>query len=47
MIDQATILDAFRPGDIIKAKVISMGDSHRSLYLSTAGEEFGVVIGVS
>lgn len=29
--------DSFKPGDIIKAKIISLGDSLRNLYLTTAG----------
>lgn len=36
LVDQVVILDSFRPNDIIKAKVISLGDSSRSLYISTA-----------
>lgn len=36
LVDQVVILDSFRPNDIIKAKVISLGDSSRSLYLTTA-----------
>ena len=38
--------DCFRPGDIIRAQVISLGDS-RQYYLSTAVEEFGVVYATS
>ena len=44
MIDQVVMADSFRPTDIVKAKVISLGDSSRNLYLSTAGEELGVVV---
>ena len=29
--------DSFKPGDFIKAKIISLGDSLRNLYLTTAG----------
>ncbi len=46
MIDQVTVVESFKPNDIVRAKVISMGDSIRNLYLSTAGEDFGVAIGV-
>nr|VVW87927.1 unnamed protein product [Nymphaea colorata] len=38
------MIDSFRPNDIIKAKVISLGDSSRSLYLTTAAEDLGVVV---
>ena len=34
--------NCFRPGDVIKAEVLSLGDS-RSYYLSTAKNELGVV----
>lgn len=34
--------DCFRPGDIVRAKVISLGDA-RSYYLSTADNSLGVV----
>lgn len=36
--------DSYRPGDYIKAKIISLGDSLRNLYLSTAGEDLGVLV---
>lgn len=35
--EQVVISECYRPGDIIKAQVISLGDSSRSLYLTTAG----------
>lgn len=35
--------EMFRVGDIVKASVISLGDE-RSYYISTAGNEFGVII---
>lgn len=35
------------PNDIIRAKVISLGDSSRSLYLSTAAEDLGVLVAKS
>lgn len=34
--------ECFLPGDIIKAKILSMGDS-RKMYLTTAGNDLGVV----
>jgi exosome complex component CSL4 len=36
LVDQVVMIESFRPNDIIKAKVISLGDSSRSLYLTTA-----------
>lgn len=36
----------FRPGDIIRAKVISLGDAH-SYILSTAENELGVIFAES
>jgi len=44
MVDQVVMLDSFRPNDIIKAKVISLGDSSRNLYLTTAAEDLGVLL---
>lgn len=41
--DKVVMNEMFRVGDIIKAVVISLGDE-RSYYVSTAGNEFGVVI---
>ena len=41
-VDSLVIRDCFRPGDIVRAQVISLGDS-RQYYLSTAVEELGVV----
>lgn len=41
--DKVVMNELFRVGDIIKASVISLGDE-RSYYVSTAGNEFGVVI---
>ncbi|GAM19228.1 hypothetical protein SAMD00019534_024030 [Acytostelium subglobosum LB1] len=41
-IDKVEIYKSFRPGDIVVAQVISLGDS-RSYYLSTAKNELGVV----
>eukprot|EP00727_Mastigamoeba_balamuthi_P013966 m51a1_g9192 hypothetical protein (205) ;mRNA; f:83122-83736 len=41
-IDSVCVGACFRPGDVVEAEVISLGDA-RSLYLSTAREELGVV----
>jgi len=41
-IDKVVMFNCFRPGDIVRAEVISLGDS-RSYYLSTAKNELGVV----
>lgn len=38
--------ESFRVGDIVKAVVISLGDE-RNYYVSTAKNEFGVVLAVS
>jgi exosome complex RNA-binding protein Csl4 len=40
-IDKVDMSKCFRPGDIVKAKVISLGDA-RQYYLSTAAAECGV-----
>lgn len=40
--DSVVLKECFRPGDIIRATVISLGDA-RSYYLSTAGNHLGVV----
>mmetsp|Transcript_43875 Transcript_43875/g.85826 ORF Transcript_43875/g.85826 Transcript_43875/m.85826 type:complete len:193 (+) Transcript_43875:44-622(+) len=42
-IDSVEIHKAFRPGDIVRACVISLGDS-KSYYLSTAKNELGVIL---
>lgn len=39
---QVEMYSSFRPGDIVRAEVASLGDS-RSYYLSTAKNELGVV----
>ncbi len=44
--DKVKLADCFRPGDIVRATVISLGDA-RSYYLSTAGNELGVIYAVS
>ncbi|EFJ44695.1 hypothetical protein VOLCADRAFT_76178 [Volvox carteri f. nagariensis] len=41
-IDRVVMYDCFRPGDIVRAEVVSLGDA-RSYYLSTAKNELGVV----
>lgn len=41
--DSVSIPLSFRPGDIVRASVISLGDS-RSFYLSTADNALGVII---
>lgn len=40
--DAVVLAECFRPGDIVRATVISLGDA-RSYYLSTAQNELGVV----
>lgn len=45
-IDKVQIATSFRPGDIVKARVISLGDA-RSYYLSTASNELGVIYATS
>lgn len=40
--DDVQIVNSFRPGDFVRATVISLGDT-RSYYLSTAGPNLGVV----
>lgn len=45
-IDKVKIEECFRPGDIVLAKVISLGDS-RSYYLTTAQNELGVIFATS
>lgn len=41
--DKVVMNDMFRVGDIIRAVVISLGDE-RNYYISTAGNDFGVVV---
>lgn len=45
-VDKVVIYESFRPGDIVRAQVISLGDS-RSYYLCTARNELGVVFATS
>ena len=44
--DKIVLNDMFRAGDIICANVISLGDE-RNYYVSTAGNEYGVVVATS
>ncbi|KAI9366768.1 hypothetical protein DFJ73DRAFT_890871, partial [Zopfochytrium polystomum] len=44
--DKVQIYKCYRPGDIVKAQVISLGDS-RSYFLSTAKNELGVIFAES
>lgn len=41
-IDKVEMTQCFRPGDIVRCRVLSLGDS-RSFYLTTASNELGVV----
>jgi exosome complex component CSL4 len=41
--DKVVIGDVFRVGDVVRAAVISLGDQ-RDYYLSTAGNEYGVLL---
>ncbi|XP_030342726.1 exosome complex component CSL4 isoform X4 [Strigops habroptila] len=41
--DKVEVYKSFRPGDIVLAKVISLGDSQSNYLLSTAENELGVV----
>eukprot|EP01096_Ripella_sp_DP13-Kostka_P002773 TRINITY_DN13829_c0_g1_i1.p1 TRINITY_DN13829_c0_g1~~TRINITY_DN13829_c0_g1_i1.p1 ORF type:complete len:189 (+),score=60.13 TRINITY_DN13829_c0_g1_i1:3-569(+) len=45
-VDRAQVYQSFRPEDIVKARVVSMGDS-RSYQLSTASNELGVIFAKS
>jgi len=45
-VDSVEMYKSFRPGDIVRADVISLGDS-RSYYLSTAKNELGVILAQS
>ncbi|XP_076372848.1 exosome component 1 Csl4 [Tachypleus tridentatus] len=44
--DLVELYKCFRPGDIVLARVLSIGDAH-SYYLSTAEDELGVAISIS
>lgn len=41
--DKVVLGEVFRVGDIVRAVVISLGDQ-RDYYLSTAGNEYGVLL---
>ncbi|NXJ70041.1 EXOS1 protein, partial [Rostratula benghalensis] len=41
---QVEVYKSFRPGDIVLAKVISLGDAQSNYLLSTAENELGVVV---
>lgn len=41
-VDKVVMYDCFRPGDVVRAKVLSLGDA-RSYYLTTADNALGVV----
>ncbi len=43
---QVEILSCFRPGDIVRAEVLSVGDV-RSFFLTTARNELGVIFAKS
>mmetsp|Transcript_10078 Transcript_10078/g.11468 ORF Transcript_10078/g.11468 Transcript_10078/m.11468 type:complete len:196 (-) Transcript_10078:181-768(-) len=45
-VDAVEIYKSFRPGDVVRAQVISLGDT-RSYYLTTAKNEFGVILAQS
>ncbi|PNJ86840.1 EXOSC1 isoform 3 [Pongo abelii] len=42
--DKVEIYKSFRPGDIVLAKVISLGDTQSNYLLTTAENELGVVV---
>jgi exosome complex component CSL4 len=44
--DKIQVYKCYLPGDVVKAKVISLGDT-RSYYLSTAENELGVILATS
>ncbi|KAI5924373.1 hypothetical protein F4810DRAFT_665224 [Camillea tinctor] len=44
--DRVKIYESFRPGDIVRAQVISLGDQ-ANYYLSTAKNELGVIMATS
>lgn len=45
-VDTVEMYKSFRPGDVVRAEVLSLGDS-RSYYLSTARNELGVILAES
>ncbi|KAL0209475.1 hypothetical protein RCL1_008313 [Eukaryota sp. TZLM3-RCL] len=44
--DAVDMYKSFRPGDVIVARVLSIGDT-RAYYLTTDGDEFGVTFALS
>ncbi|AEO63445.1 302f2752-98d9-43aa-9109-d0459df9b436 [Thermothielavioides terrestris] len=44
--DRVKVYESFRPGDIVRAEVISLGDQ-ANYYLSTARNELGVILATS
>ncbi|KAJ4302265.1 exosome 3'-_5 exonuclease subunit ski4 (Csl4) [Collariella sp. IMI 366227] len=44
--DRVRIYESFRPGDVVRAEVISLGDQ-ANYYLSTARNELGVILATS
>ncbi|KAI8823414.1 uncharacterized protein EV422DRAFT_353945 [Fimicolochytrium jonesii] len=44
--DKVQIYKSFRPGDVVRAEVVSLGDA-RSYYLSTANNDLGVIFAQS
>lgn len=44
MVDSVVMIQCFKPRDIVKARVISLGDSLRGVYLTTAAENLGVLV---
>lgn len=44
MVDSVVMIQCFKPRDIVKAKVISLGDSMRGVYLTTAADNLGVLV---
>ncbi|KAF2398736.1 hypothetical protein EJ06DRAFT_557933 [Trichodelitschia bisporula] len=42
--DKVKITECFRVGDIVRATVVGLGDNTGGYFLSTAGNEFGVVM---
>jgi exosome complex component CSL4 len=45
--DSVVLYDSFRPGDIVHARVLSVGGSGRSIYFTTAENELGVIVAKS
>ena len=45
-VDKVVMVESFRPGDIIRAQIVSLGDA-RAYFLSTAAPDCGVVFATS